>query len=109
MSNERESCDVAVIGAGPAGIAAACAAAAFGRRVIVLDEGSAPGGQIWRPSLHSGSPGVARRWKARLDASGAHVHRSTSVVDIHRGVTSFSIRAEREGRALDVACGAVVL
>jgi D-hydroxyproline dehydrogenase subunit alpha len=40
--------DVAVIGAGPAGLAAAARAAESGQRVVVLDAGSRPGGQYWR-------------------------------------------------------------
>ncbi len=40
--------DVAVVGAGPAGMAAAIAAAAHGLSVLVADEAPAPGGQIYR-------------------------------------------------------------
>lgn len=40
--------DVAVIGAGPAGLAAATALAEAGASVLVLDEQPAPGGQIYR-------------------------------------------------------------
>jgi len=40
--------DVAVIGAGPAGMSAAIAAAAQGLAVAVLDEQQGPGGQIYR-------------------------------------------------------------
>ncbi len=40
--------DVAVVGAGPAGLAAACRAAEAGARVLLLDEQPAAGGQIWR-------------------------------------------------------------
>jgi NADPH-dependent 2,4-dienoyl-CoA reductase/sulfur reductase-like enzyme len=40
--------DVAVIGAGPAGLAAACEAAETGASIVVLDEQPAPGGQIYR-------------------------------------------------------------
>jgi NADPH-dependent 2,4-dienoyl-CoA reductase/sulfur reductase-like enzyme len=40
--------DVAVIGAGPAGMAAAIATSAAGLSVLVLDEQSAPGGQVHR-------------------------------------------------------------
>ncbi len=39
-------CDVLVVGAGPAGLAAAQAAAATGARVIVCDEQSEPGGSL---------------------------------------------------------------
>lgn len=42
------SCDVLVLGAGPAGMAAADAASAAGRQVIVVDDNPGPGGQIWR-------------------------------------------------------------
>ncbi|MCP2181303.1 FAD-dependent oxidoreductase [Prauserella alba] len=40
--------DVAVVGAGPAGLAAAVAAAEAGRRVVLVDAGGQPGGQYWR-------------------------------------------------------------
>lgn len=40
--------DVAVVGAGPAGLAAAVAAAEAGRRVVLVDAGEQPGGQYWR-------------------------------------------------------------
>ena len=43
-----ERAEVAVIGAGPAGLAAALAAARCGARVALIDEARAPGGQIWR-------------------------------------------------------------
>lgn len=41
-------CDIAVIGAGPAGLAAAVAAAAAGARVALVDAGDRPGGQYYR-------------------------------------------------------------
>ena len=40
--------DVAVVGAGPAGLAAAVAAAEAGALVAVVDAGAQPGGQFWR-------------------------------------------------------------
>jgi NADPH-dependent 2,4-dienoyl-CoA reductase/sulfur reductase-like enzyme/bacterioferritin-associated ferredoxin len=40
--------DVAVIGAGPAGLAAATSAASLGLATIVFDESPSPGGAIWR-------------------------------------------------------------
>ena len=40
--------DLAVVGAGPAGLAAAVAAAASGLSVTVVDAGRQPGGQYWR-------------------------------------------------------------
>ncbi|MBO89259.1 MAG: FAD/NAD(P)-binding oxidoreductase [Rickettsiales bacterium] len=43
-----ETVDLAVIGAGPAGLAAATVASELGLSVILLDEQPAPGGQIYR-------------------------------------------------------------
>src|SRR5580693_4269567 len=42
--------DVAVIGAGPAGLAAAARASDSGARVAMVDDNPRPGGQIWRAS-----------------------------------------------------------
>lgn len=44
----QQQWDVLVIGAGPAGLSAAAAAAESGLEVILLDEQQAPGGQIYR-------------------------------------------------------------
>jgi NADPH-dependent 2,4-dienoyl-CoA reductase/sulfur reductase-like enzyme len=43
-----DTVDVAVVGAGPAGLAAATETAARGLRVALLDEQASPGGQIYR-------------------------------------------------------------
>lgn len=42
------STDILIIGAGPAGLAAALAAAELSSTITVIDENPAPGGQIWR-------------------------------------------------------------
>lgn len=55
-----ERCDVAVIGAGPAGLAAAHAAASHGARVILLDAQPRHGGQIWRHDVAHGTPPAAQ-------------------------------------------------
>ncbi|MDX3929826.1 MAG: FAD-dependent oxidoreductase [Shinella sp.] len=47
--------DLAVIGAGPAGLAAAAEASRLGARVLAIDENAAPGGQIYR-SVTRNSP-----------------------------------------------------
>ncbi|OFW62892.1 MAG: hypothetical protein A2Z35_04070 [Actinobacteria bacterium RBG_19FT_COMBO_36_27] len=38
--------EIAIVGAGPAGLAAACASAQFGSKVVVFDENNQPGGQL---------------------------------------------------------------
>ena len=42
------SIDLAIVGAGPAGLAAATTARRHGASVLLLDEGQAPGGRIWQ-------------------------------------------------------------
>jgi NADPH-dependent 2,4-dienoyl-CoA reductase/sulfur reductase-like enzyme len=54
-----QRCDVLIVGAGPAGLSAARAAASSGARVVVLDDNPAPGGQIWRGGPHADLPAVA--------------------------------------------------
>ncbi|HXC94453.1 MAG TPA: FAD-dependent oxidoreductase [Edaphobacter sp.] len=45
--------DVIVVGAGPAGIAAATAAARHGRSVLLVDDNPGAGGQIWRGGIEN--------------------------------------------------------
>jgi NADPH-dependent 2,4-dienoyl-CoA reductase/sulfur reductase-like enzyme len=45
---QHDRCDIAIVGAGPAGMSAAITACRHGAAVTVLDEQSAPGGQIYR-------------------------------------------------------------
>jgi len=78
---------VLVIGAGPAGIAAAIAAAEGGRRVMVLDDNPSAGGQIWRGGTVSGGSrsddggGARQRALDRLSRSGATVLSGMRVFD----------------------------
>jgi NADPH-dependent 2,4-dienoyl-CoA reductase/sulfur reductase-like enzyme len=58
--------DILVIGAGPAGLAAADVVAASGRRVAVLDDNPHPGGQIWRRGPDFPPTGLARTLTERL-------------------------------------------
>lgn len=60
-----ETCDVLVIGAGPAGLAAANAAAAHGAQVVLVDMQANAGGQVWRIDVRAAHAGPAQ---TRLDA-----------------------------------------
>jgi D-hydroxyproline dehydrogenase subunit alpha len=53
-----ERYDVLVIGAGPAGLAAARRASESGVRVAMVDDNPAPGGQIWRGTSPAVAPAV---------------------------------------------------
>ena len=56
QSRARYECDVLIVGAGPAGLAAAFRAAREGRRVTVVDDNPDAGGQIWRGEKTKRSP-----------------------------------------------------
>ena len=54
-------CEIAILGAGPAGLSAALAAARCGKSVIILDDNPRPGGQIWRDGPQVSLPQRALR------------------------------------------------
>lgn len=71
----RLTCDLAVVGAGPAGMAAAATAAGAGLGVVLVDERSEPGGQYFKALAASHRHAAADRqhrdgdaWRARLAA-----------------------------------------
>lgn len=64
MSHVKMQGSIVVVGAGPAGIAAAWAAAEAGADVLLVDNGAAAGGQIWRGG--KALDGVSKKWLARL-------------------------------------------
>ncbi|HTE46319.1 MAG TPA: FAD-dependent oxidoreductase [Gemmatimonadaceae bacterium] len=110
MTLQRLECDVAVIGAGPAGIAASVRAAENGARVIVVDEGVGPGGQIWRPSSRRMSSGRAANWRARLGKTGATVLSSTAVVDAMRDDGErWILTAESASDAIQIVAKTLIL
>lgn len=98
--------DVAVVGAGPAGIAAAVHAAEHGVRVVLLDSAPRPGGQIWRHRVPAELPHPAVAWLERLRRSGVTWLPGSTVVDAVAGGT---LVAERDGRAFEVRWKALVL
>ncbi len=91
--------EVTVVGAGPAGIAAACRAAESGARVLLLDENPRAGGQIWRGTRRGRGQAGARRWLARLSDSSARLLDTTAVVDTDG---DGGLLVERRGEALVV-------
>ena len=70
------NCDLLVIGAGPAGLAASLAAAQAGKKVVLVDDHAEPGGSLlYREASVDGMDG--RAWAAeaavRLRVTGHHV------------------------------------
>ncbi|WP_225838028.1 NAD(P)/FAD-dependent oxidoreductase [Streptomyces sp. NK08204] len=74
-----ESADLMVVGAGPAGMAAAATALAGGLRVVLVDSGTAVGGQFWRHPPEHARPAIPtedlhhglREYRALSDALSA--------------------------------------
>lgn len=101
--------EVAVVGGGPAGIAAACRAAEAGAATLLLDEGVNLGGQIDRHRPGSPPPEAARPWLERLARSGARVFGQTSCFDAQPSAGGFALVADRQGARLEVRAGRLVL
>ncbi len=101
-----ECYDVVVVGAGPAGLAAAGAAASHGARVGLLDAQPLLGGQVWRNDVHAGAPRIARA-AFRTIAARANVEwlAATQVVAASAG----ELLVEQDGRARALQCDKIVL
>ena len=101
---ERLAADVVVVGAGPAGLAAAVHAAEAGARVAVLDESPRAGGQVWRTGGPPATPAAA--WLGRLARAGGSLVAGASVVD---APAPGELLLDRGGAALRVAWRRLVL
>lgn len=117
-----ERCDVAVIGAGPAGLAAARLLAASGLRPILIDERERPGGQYFKPLApsHRFRPGgedaqfaAGRKLVAEVLARGAVIrsgeavwHAAATADGVSLGIHSSAGAHVLEARAALVATGA---
>lgn len=102
--------DVAVIGAGPAGIAAATRAAEAGRSTVLLDASPRPGGQIWRHRTRAELPAPARRRLERLDRSGAVPLLGAAVVDARADrAGGFVLSLERDAEGISLRAGRIIL
>jgi NADPH-dependent 2,4-dienoyl-CoA reductase/sulfur reductase-like enzyme len=84
MTQRNFEFDIVVVGGGPAGLAAACAAAESNSRVALVDESPWLGGQIWRGHQKSNSRSQAALWLDRFRRSGATLLERTSVIGAPR-------------------------
>ncbi len=103
---EKLHARVVVVGAGPAGIAAATSAAEAGIDTLLLDENPAAGGQIWRQGI-KGAPALALGWLERLRHSGARIESGASVFDVWGDERTLLV--ERDGAALTVSWERLIL
>jgi len=82
MSSAQERFDVLVVGGGPAGVAAAVRAAEYRRRVGIVDDNPAFGGQIWRGEFDHAQTGDAARWNGLL--GGAEITKINARTAFHQ-------------------------
>lgn len=93
--------EVVVVGAGPAGLAAAATAADAGRRVALVDDNPEAGGQIWRSGGER--PRAAQAWLGKVAGApltrffGTRVfdHPSPGVLRVESGEACFELRYEK--------------
>ncbi|MEM9147600.1 MAG: NAD(P)/FAD-dependent oxidoreductase [Pseudomonadota bacterium] len=99
-ARDAQAPEAIIVGAGPAGMAAASILAEAGAAVLLLDENPAPGGQIWRgvdaaTAVHRSRLGAdyaaGRRATRRLAASGARHLPGTTVWQLSPLVTGAEI------------------
>jgi len=78
-SEHKFEFDIVIVGAGPAGLGAACGAAESNSRIAVIDDTPWVGGQIWR-GYHQDSKSPAALWLNRFRQSGATLLDRTTVI-----------------------------
>ncbi|MER7418304.1 NAD(P)/FAD-dependent oxidoreductase [Micromonospora peucetia] len=110
--------DVLVVGAGPAGLAAAAGAARAGCRVALLDAGPRPGGQFWRHRSDADGSGhhgwsTFARLREQLDGVDHHCDAAVWFVEASSGEgragPEFAVHTRSQvlhGRRLVIATGA---
>jgi NADPH-dependent 2,4-dienoyl-CoA reductase/sulfur reductase-like enzyme len=103
MHRQRHDCDVLIVGAGPAGLAAAYRAAQGGRSVTVVDDNPDVGGQIWR-----GEPAAreAQVWFERIRSAG--IKRITGA-RVFEQPEAGKLLAETSGGACELTFASLVL
>ncbi|AOK07421.1 NAD(P)/FAD-dependent oxidoreductase [Burkholderia sp. AU28942] len=107
---ERLSVDVAIVGAGPAGLSAARAAARSGATIAIVDDNPRAGGQIWRQAANATpAPAAAERVAVLRQPNVTHLAGTRIVAETQPG-TLLLEDDERgfllEFRTLIVCCGA---
>ena len=93
----NEHADILIIGAGPAGLNAALAAAPSGARIVLLDDNPLPGGQIWRDGPHAKLPAQARQLRNQLQGyANVQLHCATRVIS-HPAAKQLLVENDQRG------------
>jgi len=95
MNSSRHQCDVLIVGAGPAGLAAAWRVTQSGREATVVDDNPDPGGQIWRGEGKKLSSSQAAVWFDRIRNSSIRFINGARVYQ-HSGPGLLFAESEKE-------------
>jgi len=90
--------DIIIIGAGPAGLAAAAAALEAGVRIDIIDDNSKSGGQIWRGGAdHQTDPRARALWQTLSQSEQVRFHFGAKVVHAKKLGDEYQIVVEKQG------------
>ncbi|WP_175851353.1 NAD(P)/FAD-dependent oxidoreductase [Burkholderia cepacia] len=110
MKQERLSVDIAIVGAGPAGLSAARAAARSGATVAIVDDNPRAGGQIWRQgAAATPAPVATERLAVLRQPNVTHLAATRIVAETQPG--TLLLEDDERGLLLDfrtliLCCGA---
>lgn len=100
--------EVVIVGAGPAGLAAAIEAAGSGAKVLVVDENLKPGGQLFKQihkffgsrAHNAGIRGIniAKKLLEDTEKSGVEIWLNSAVIGIFKGKQLTVVRGSQEGK-----------
>lgn len=100
--------DLVIVGAGPAGLAAASAAAAGGMTIALIDDNPRAGGQIWRQGPGHSMPGALRGLLAELsDRRNVMIHSGAKVVAL-TGSREMAVESSARG-GLSISFGQLII
>jgi len=112
MSSEN----IIVIGGGPAGLEAARGIADLGYKAILIEKRDRLGGTpdeaqyaALTPDMRSGKEAMDEMRAGVIDNPGVELMLNTAVVGAEGDLGNFTIKAEQNGKPLDIAAGAVIL
>lgn len=99
--------EILIVGAGPAGMAAAVRAQQSGARVTLLDDNPSLGGQIWRGEQRSQSTSESARWFSRLRGDSIATLMSARVISADAGRRV--VLVETQDEALELSFEKLIL
>lgn len=106
MARTAITTDIMVIGGGPAGLAAAVAAARGGRRVTIVDDNPRLGGQIWRAELGKNRSPDAEKLLAAVAAGRFNLINNAQIFAVD---ADGSLLAETDGGSIKLVHNKLIL